>query len=62
MCADHSNNEVWNESFSETARGAQRQEDSDAWYAVTGLLIAIISVGVTLAAFTVFVVSQYSGV
>jgi hypothetical protein len=62
MSADHGNNNIWNQSFTETARDAQTQEDSDAWYAVTGLLLAIVSVGVSLAAFTVLVVSQYSGV
>jgi hypothetical protein len=58
----HSDNHIWKESFSDAARKSQRQEDSDAWYAVTGLLLAIVSVGVSLAVFTVFVVSQYSGV
>ena len=62
MSADHGNNNVWNEAFSQTARDAQTKSDSDAWYAVTGLLLAIVSVGVSLAVFTVFVVSQYSGV
>jgi len=62
MSAEQSNNDIWKRSFSESARNAQTQEDSDAWYAVTGLLLAIVCGGVTLAAFTVFVVSKYSGV
>lgn len=49
---------VWKASFSEETRADQVQEDSDAWYAVTGLLLAIISTGVCLAIFTAWMCSR----
>jgi len=45
---------VWESSFNETTREEQMKEDSSAWNAVTGLLLAIISIGVVLALFTVW--------
>ena len=53
--SDESRN-VWNETFDESTREAQVEEDSQAWYAVTGLLLTIICIGVTLAVFTVWIV------
>ena len=52
MHIDEANRPVWNGSFSEASRAEQLREDSQAWRAVTGLLLAIIIVGVSLALFT----------
>lgn len=46
---------VWKESFTEKVRNEQREDDSAAWNAVTGLLLTIISIGLSLAVFTVWV-------
>ena len=48
---------IWTATFTEETRANQLQEDSDAWYAVTGLLLAIISTGVCLAVFTAWACS-----
>jgi hypothetical protein len=48
---------VWKAAFNEETRAAQLEEDSAAWYAVTGLLLAIISMGVCLAVFTAWMCS-----
>jgi hypothetical protein len=48
---------VWTAQFSEEVRAAQLQEDSDAWYAVTGLLLTIICTGVALAVVTAWLCS-----
>lgn len=54
--SDHSGDQsVWNESFSERVRQEQREDDTAAWNAVTGLLLTIISIGLSLALFTVWV-------
>jgi|CXWL01.1.fsa_nt_gi hypothetical protein len=49
---------VWKENFSEKVRGEQLADDSAAWNAVTGLLMTIISIGLSLALFTVWVCSS----
>ncbi len=49
---------IWRESFSEKVRGEQLEDDTAAWNAVTGLLMAIISIGLSLALFTVWVCSS----
>lgn len=51
---DHS---VWVDAFSEAAQVKQLNDDSEAWRAVTGLLLAIISVGLTMAMFTAWMCS-----
>ena len=48
---------VWNETFSEQVRNEQLKDDSAAWNAVTGLLMTIISIGLSLALFTVWACS-----
>ena len=48
---------VWKESFDERVRQEQLEDDSAAWNAVTGLLMMIITIGLSLALFTVWVVS-----
>ena len=48
---------VWKTNFSEQVRSEQREDDSAAWNAVTGLLLTIISLGLSLALFTVWVCS-----
>ena len=48
---------IWRESFSDESRKAQVEDDSAAWHAVTGLLLAIITTGVCLAIFTVWMTS-----
>ena len=54
MTVDDHDRPVWKKSFSQAARDQQVQEDSDAWYGVTGLLLTIISFGLSLALFTVW--------
>lgn len=49
---------VWKASFDEEVQEQQMADDSQAWRAVTGLLLAIITVGVTLAFFTAYVCSR----
>ena len=48
---------VWKASFTEKVRQEQLQDDSAAWNAVTGLLLTIIGIGLTLALFTVWACS-----
>ena len=55
MSTASSGHTVWEESFQENARRQQLADDSDAWRAVTGILLTIVSVGATLAVFTVWV-------
>lgn len=62
MSADQGEQKVWTESFNAETRVAQRREDSDAWYAVTGLLLTIITIGVTLAACTVWICTNLGAV
>jgi hypothetical protein len=45
---------VWKESFSDRVRSEQREDDSTAWWIVTGLLIAIVSIGLSLAVLAVW--------
>lgn len=59
MNAEQSTDHVWRDSFDEETRAEQRQDDSDAWHAVTGLLLTIITIGVTLAAVTVVICTTY---
>lgn len=47
------NDSVWSEKFDEETRRQQLDEDSFAWRSVTGLLMAIILVGVLIAIFAV---------
>lgn len=47
---------VWAKSFSEQSQHEQLHDDSEAWRAVTGLLLTIVSIGVLLAIFTVWIV------
>jgi len=44
---------TWKKNFSSELRYQQLHEDHDAWRNVTGTLLAIISMGVTLAVITV---------
>jgi hypothetical protein len=48
---------VWSRSFDERVRGEHLEDDSAAWRGVTGLLLTIISMGLCLALFTVWVCS-----
>lgn len=57
MTASNENHPVWDAAFSKEARTEQLQDDSAAWRAVTGLLLAIISGGLTMALFTVWMCS-----
>ena len=52
MTDSNENRSVWESSFSKETQTELLKEDSEAWTAVTGLLLAIISVGLTLAVFT----------
>lgn len=57
--SDHEGGKVWEESFDERVRREQREDDTAAWNAVTGLLMTIISIGLSLALFTVWACSSF---
>lgn len=57
MSGHDSRKTVWNATFSEQARNEQLKDDSAAWNAVTGLLMTIITIGLSLALFTVWACS-----
>ena len=57
MTTSDENRPVWDAAFDETTRQAQMDDDSAAWHAVTGLLLAIISGGLILAMFTAWMCS-----
>jgi hypothetical protein len=57
MTVNNENRPVWDAAFSEEARVEQLSDDSSAWRAVTGLLLAIISLGLTMALFTAWMCS-----
>ncbi|HRX78635.1 MAG: hypothetical protein H6821_12820 [Planctomycetaceae bacterium] len=59
MSGHEGENAVWKDSFSEKVRKEQREDDSAAWNAVTGLLMTIITIGLSLALFTVWACSSY---
>lgn len=46
---------LWTEAFSDERRERQLQDDSNAWRAVTGILLAIVTVGVCLAVLTAWI-------
>jgi hypothetical protein len=46
---------LWTETFSDERREQQLQADSNAWRAVTGILMAIVSGGVCLAILTAWI-------
>jgi hypothetical protein len=53
--SEHSTSDtsIWQESFTEQDRSQQLTDDSQAWERVTGLLLAVISIGLLLAITTV---------
>ncbi len=55
MSTANANHAVWEDSFQENVRREQLADDSDAWRAVTGILLTIVSIGAALAVFTVWV-------
>lgn len=57
MSGHEGDQSVWKESFSEKVRNEQLEDDTAAWNAVTGLLMTIITIGLSLALFTVWVCS-----
>ncbi|MDA1052372.1 MAG: hypothetical protein O3C40_18085 [Planctomycetota bacterium] len=57
MSGHEGDRKVWKESFSEKVRNEQLADDTAAWNAVTGLLMTIISIGLSLALFTVWACS-----
>jgi hypothetical protein len=48
---------TWKQTFNPDLRYQQLDEDHHAWQSVTGTLLAIISIGVTLAVITVILCS-----
>ena len=57
MAVSNEDRTAWDNAFSEEARAEQLSDDSTAWRGVTGLLLAIISVGLTMAIFTAWMCS-----
>jgi len=55
MADSEPNHPVWESAFNEATRQEQMEDDSTAWHIVTGLLLAIVSMGVLLAIFTVWI-------
>lgn len=55
MADSETNHPVWESAFNEATRQEQMEDDSTAWHIVTGLLLAIVSMGVLLAIFTVWI-------
>ena len=53
---DQSDNEAWN-SFSEETRNQLLSEDADAWRSIVGILMMIVTFGVSLGALTVYLIS-----
>ena len=54
MNAGERDHPVWANAFSEQMREQQLQEDSGAWRTVTGILLAIVTVGLCLALLSVW--------
>ena len=52
MTDNNEHQSVWDSKFSKETQIELLNEDSKAWYAVTGLLLAIITTGLTLAVIT----------
>jgi hypothetical protein len=55
MTASGQEQGIWKNSFDEEVQEQQLADDSFAWRSVTGLLLTIIAVGLSLALFTAFV-------
>lgn len=53
---DQSDNEAWN-SFSEETRKQLLSDDADAWRSIVGILLMIVTFGVSLGALTVYLIS-----
>ena len=53
---DQSDNETWN-SFSEETREQLLADDSDAWRSIVGILLMIVTFGVSLGALTVYLIT-----
>ena len=58
MSEQEGDQSIWRESFSEKVRTEQLEDDTAAWNAVTGLLMTIITIGLSLAVLTVWVCSS----
>ncbi len=56
MSDDHS---VWKATFDHAQRESQEQADKDAWRAIAGILMGIITVGLCLSALTIFLVTRF---
>ena len=52
--------DVWADSFSETERERQQEEDREAWNSIVFVLMSIIAVGLMLSFLTIFLVTRYS--
>lgn len=51
--------DIWTASFSSEQREEQMSADSGAWNNIIGILLAIVSFGVALSAFTVWVIYRW---
>lgn len=54
---DHSDNEAWN-SFSDDVKTELLSEDADAWRAIVGILMMIVTFGVSFGGLVVFLISR----
>lgn len=57
MASTERQHQVWESAFSDETRQQHLAEDSEAWGAVTGILLTIVSIGACLAVLTVWICS-----
>ncbi len=55
--ASETTGSVWQDEFDEATRKELSEDDSAAWRSVTGLLLAIVVMGVSIAVFAVVICS-----
>ena len=57
MSEHEGNQSLWHKSFSDRVRSEQREDDSTAWWTIISLLLAIISIGLSLAFYAIWACS-----
>ncbi len=58
--AKQTSDDVWRKSFSSEQQVHQLEEDKEAWHGIIGILLAIVTFGVTLAALVVWCISAWA--
>ncbi len=57
--ANRPGDDVWRKSFSSEQQHKQLEDDKEAWYGIIGILLAIVTFGVSLAAAVVWGISVW---